>query len=750
MDEILEYLNTFKILLVLDNLETVLDEKIRSFLSRITSTSKVLITSRVGLGELEYCFPLRAMKDDEAVSLLRATAQVRRAGQIVRTNNTTLKMYCKKMKNNPLFIKWFVSSVQSGKRPEDALQNSSIFLDYCLSNVIEHLSADAQFLARAMVGIPGPHAQPMLAYITEMDGDRLQLALQQLVTANVAILNAQPTATGYESLYDLGDLPRLFLLKSHPPSPTEIAAFGKRRSELARAHEQIKAQVTVSPYSPNSVAIRTRDDVVVAKYLTDAMQALRQKRFEDATAFIEKAKKIAPGFAEVYRVEGWSQYFLGNAAASREAYETAVELEPRSAAVRYWYAGFLLRAHHDAEAARQQLRIAHEIDPGSPEIRVEYARALSYLFKFDEADDQLRPVIRERSGSTKLMRVAYDGWIQIAVRRGNFRLGNSDYLTALEAYETATERFSAIPEEYRDRRIIKSVSQCTPQALRIIPELTHSDAGVRAQQLKETLDTIRNLIFDNEPLAGSQRAELAKHLKVGDNGAGQITRIDPFGKFGFISVDSGGELFFHRTQMDIPNEFSRLKEGDPVSFIIGENSKGLTAERVNATHSETSIQRSERLFGVIARAVPERSFGFILSDDGREYFFHRSELKISGQHMSGLKVHTPVSFTPSKNEKGPVALSIELVVDDAFLDTVFREARKIVATVSVCKEGMTYGFAIVEGSHDVLLRSQDFRDPAAWDSLSIGDKVSFILAKTPRGGYLGRDIEIADRYWGPQ
>ena len=115
-----------------------------------------------------------------------------------------------------------------------------------------------------------------------------------------------------------------------------------------------------------------------------------------------------------------------------DAYETAVELEPRSSAVRYWYAGFLLRAHHDAEAAGQQLRTAHEIDPRSREVRVEYARALSCLFKFDEADDRLRPVIQEQNGSTKLMRVAYDGWIQIAVRRGNFRIGNSDYLTALE------------------------------------------------------------------------------------------------------------------------------------------------------------------------------------------------------------------------------------------------------------------------------------------------------------------------------
>jgi hypothetical protein len=40
--------------------------------------------------------------------------------------------------------------------------------------------------------------------------------------------------------------------------------------------------------------------------------------------------------------------------------------------------------------------------------------------------------------------------------------------------------------------------------------------------------------------------------------------------------------------------------------------------------------------------------------------------------MTGLKVETPVSFAPSQNDRGPVALSIELVVNDALLDMPFK------------------------------------------------------------------------------
>ena len=58
-DELLEYLNTFKILLIIDNLETVIDEKLKSFLGKFSSRdSKILITSRIGIGDFERRFAL--------------------------------------------------------------------------------------------------------------------------------------------------------------------------------------------------------------------------------------------------------------------------------------------------------------------------------------------------------------------------------------------------------------------------------------------------------------------------------------------------------------------------------------------------------------------------------------------------------------------------------------------------------------------------------------------------------------------
>jgi|GEM_PF-555644 len=741
VDELLQYVNSFNILLILDNLETVLDENIRSFLAGITSTSKVLITSRIGLGELEYRFPLRTLKDEDAISLLRATAQVRRVEQITRTSNAVLKEYCSKMTNNPLFIKWFVSCVQSGKRPEETLQNPKVLLDFCLANVVEHLSDDARLVAKAMVSITEPQTQSLLSYLTELDGDRLQLALQQLITANIATLVALPAADGYESSYDLGYLPRLYLLKSYPPTANDVAKFGKRRTDLARTHAQIKARSVVNPYASNTVAIRARDDVVVAKYLTEALVALRQKRYTDVVTSVEAAKRLNPTYAEVYRVEGWAQYIMGNYAAAQEAYQTAIELEPRSAVVRYWYAGFVLRAHEDAEGTAKELKLAQQLDPISPEIRVEYSRVLAYLFKFDEADLQLQPVLDSGAGSTKLMRVAYDGLLQIAKRRAEFCFENADFLGTLEALEDALLRFERIPGEYIDQKMFETMASCIYYAQSSGTRLRQSEAYDRAQTLYRKLVELRDVNQDHqhEDNLNVQPSQ----LRLGETGAGEIARIDFARNFGFIRSDGGGTLFFHRNFMNSPIDFRMLKSGQRVNFVVGQNQAGLAAEKVEVHATPASDEKELYSFGEIDSVDPSFNFGFIRCNNEHVYF-HRNDLK-SPRHMSMLFPGISVKFRFGRNDRGKAAIYVEQLYTTLLDDALISEKR-LSAQIFMRKADATYAIANTTGG-TVLIRSQDFRDPKEWDALTVGDWVSFLVAIGNKGAFIGRDIQLDGKFW---
>jgi CspA family cold shock protein len=60
---------------------------------------------------------------------------------------------------------------------------------------------------------------------------------------------------------------------------------------------------------------------------------------------------------------------------------------------------------------------------------------------------------------------------------------------------------------------------------------------------------------------------------------GTIKRITDKG-FGFIATDEGVEYFFHQSACN-GTPFDALREGQPVSFTVGQGPKGPRAENVN-------------------------------------------------------------------------------------------------------------------------------------------------------------------------
>jgi len=61
--------------------------------------------------------------------------------------------------------------------------------------------------------------------------------------------------------------------------------------------------------------------------------------------------------------------------------------------------------------------------------------------------------------------------------------------------------------------------------------------------------------------------------------------------------------------------------------------------------------------GKVKRLVQERGFGFITADDGREIFFHRSE--VQGTTFETLREGQRVSFEVEKGQKGPRAVRVQ-------------------------------------------------------------------------------------------
>jgi CspA family cold shock protein len=63
------------------------------------------------------------------------------------------------------------------------------------------------------------------------------------------------------------------------------------------------------------------------------------------------------------------------------------------------------------------------------------------------------------------------------------------------------------------------------------------------------------------------------------------------------------------------------------------------------------------LSGTIKKLVPERGFGFIAAEDGKEYFFHRSGTAVNFDSLMGGE---HVSFEVEASPKGPRAGKVQL------------------------------------------------------------------------------------------
>lgn len=554
IEELKELLKTFKILLIIDNLETVLDNNLKDVLSDLSEGSKILITTRIGLGAYEFPVKLEGLSDEEAVQLLRAAADARGSSKLTKAPNDKLIAYCRRMRNNPLHIKWFVSVTQTGRRPEEVLADEKLFLKFCLSNVFDQISDEGKLVVRTLLSLGGSYTVAELSYLTEMNEDELLKAVQELMRTNMFLMTSSHLGNTYESRYELSQLSRAYLTKFFPTGKDIQVKLVRLKNKLISGSEEQKNTAAKNPLSPYTIHVRGRSDWVIAKHLRDALSFSKDRKFEEALRLVDKAKILSPDFYECFRVEGWINALMGNASQAYESYERAIETEPNAANSRMMFAGFLLRDLHDAERAAAELSVAMTLSPDSPEPRLEYARCCLYLANFDEAERILNQLLVLPDCHERVQRKIVDLQIQVHCRRADFCVANQEPLKSLDSLESLHKYFEAI--EKPDQKMFDRLNRVRRTAI-LVKNFLYQDVSSceRAQNILRWLD-------DRCEVYQAERAQEVSNAELDLWEHGSIARFNNSGKFGFIRTQGNEEFFFHIS-------------GISDSSLLGEESVGL-------------------------------------------------------------------------------------------------------------------------------------------------------------------------------
>lgn len=484
LEEIQDYLENFKIALFIDNLETILDENIRSLVQTVGFGSKIIFTSRIGLGAYEHPVKLGGIDKKNATRFLRSLAIIRGINILKALPETTLENYVQRMNFNPSYIKWFVSCVQSGKSPEEILQNSKSFLEFCMSNVYEYLKEDTKRLTQIMLCAQGARELPELQIFSNYDALKLQDCINQLLTTNILEQKVKPIMGTSKSSYELTDLAKKFLSLKYPPSKRLREDIRKSINKLQSDSDDY-SQRSNNVYRGNSIKIRDKKDIVVAEQLNVVVKLIRNKRFERAQEILDQLKTLSPDYFEIHRIYAYFYQQQGNIQEAINCYELAVQLAPKSAMIYFWYGRFLLD-EDNSEQALDMLKKAYDLDKNSSDVILTLIRANLYQKCFDEAN-RLFTLIEFNRLDDYAKKQYFIQKIQYIYRISEKAWRANDIPLSLDLLEEMRSTFVKIPEKHRHVSLVPYMKKADYFLKRIKQNPPNSSEHRRADELNNWL-----------------------------------------------------------------------------------------------------------------------------------------------------------------------------------------------------------------------------------------------------------------------
>ncbi|MEV5199682.1 RNA-binding domain-containing protein [Streptomyces sp. NPDC053720] len=193
---VLEWLSVWPTLIVLDNLETVDDGRIISFIQALppTSQAKVIITSRRKTGGWEYPVTVPELNHEETRDFVAVkSGELRIDLPLTERRISEINEACGGL---PLAIQWALGRYKLRGDLDYALSavqgEDSPVLEFSFRNIWDVLSADAKLVLSVMSIFDMPPGDHLLALAAEIPRERLDSALHELEEATLVSRQVHP------------------------------------------------------------------------------------------------------------------------------------------------------------------------------------------------------------------------------------------------------------------------------------------------------------------------------------------------------------------------------------------------------------------------------------------------------------------------------------------------------------------------------------------------------------------------------
>lgn len=438
------------ILIIIDNLETVTDERILNFIIDAPEKAKFLITSRKGLGQVERRYELKQLKEKEAIYLFRQLSKDKQINSLMQLENDLIKKYVNKVSNYPLAIKWVIGQVARGRDINKVINSiddaTGDISKFCFEQIFGMLNADTKSILFALCCFEEPPTSSLLRYVVDIDNTKFDDCIEELILVSLVIpeqfKNEQneigskfyilPLTKGYirQQLNQNSGLRENILLRLSEVENTITAT------------EQAKREYRFSLHNLGAI---TEEEKISAIFTQTAFQKYQGGFYDDAVENYKKAMEIAPRFSSVYRNWAVMESYENHLYEADQLMQKASDLNPNDPQIWLLWGNIKRKANKLLEAD-EKYKKAYNLSPenhiilnayGQTRGRLgDYETALDLLTAALETDLEISSKKHEIINRTSIAETLL-AWSELLLRDRDFENSKNKLFQAVEECELA-------------------------------------------------------------------------------------------------------------------------------------------------------------------------------------------------------------------------------------------------------------------------------------------------------------------------
>lgn len=405
-DYIIELAKNFNTLFVLDNLETLNTSDVREFIDDFSEHGKVLITSRIGLGEMEHRYKLHGLKESEVLAYAEILLELY-GFECYFNEERKKELFCNILHANPLAIKWFIRCLYNGQTEEDILSHKDDLVNFCMANVYDKLSSRAKevldILTVAGVALSLPEIIYYLGKNLKAAVD-IKLAINELGKCNFI---SEEEFMNHDQVV-VTDFAKDFLALHFTKVRELLPDFKIKEQKLLSHGQNLMSANTISPFRLLSMVHSNKSELVITYYLCQAIEEfIKNKESETSLDTILQCQMLLPQYIECNLALA-SIYGVSSPLKAEQEYNEAIKRSKnkdeklRSSLL---FSDFLIRNSEYARAYDLLCDLQREFQD-CVDIVLEKAKVLGCLYKFDDALSELDKLGAISSSSPHCVKVA--------------------------------------------------------------------------------------------------------------------------------------------------------------------------------------------------------------------------------------------------------------------------------------------------------------------------------------------------------